>query len=89
MPSIFRRDKHMIPNEVYQLERINRMLKKVNNMIVLKNPETGERHEMDTASMDELKAEVEHAENCALVQLQFRGMFIETATARKIVDGEI
>lgn len=56
--------------------------------IVITNPETGQKHEMDEAALSELRDAIAYAENADRGEAVFRAMRIDVATAKSIVEAE-
>jgi len=57
-------------------------------VIVLKNPETGQKHEMDAAARKELRDNLGFAEQHGRDQFTFRAMLIDVGSAKNILDAE-
>lgn len=57
-------------------------------MITLKNPETGQRHEMDAAARKELQENLGFAEQHGRDQFTFRAMLISVESAKNILQAE-
>lgn len=57
-------------------------------MITLKNPDTGQKHEMDAAAMKELRENLGFAEQHGRDQFTFRAMLIDVKSAKNILAAE-
>ncbi len=56
--------------------------------IILKNPETGQKHEIDAAARKELAENLAFAEQHGRDQFTFRAMLLDVGSARNILEAE-